>query len=39
MKEELHAREVHAAHLCEVPDHAYALKVVVGVEADIRLGP
>src|SRR5687768_12838231 len=38
VKEELYAREVHATHLGEVPDHAYALQVVVGVQADVRLG-
>src|SRR5688572_21734426 len=39
VKEELDAREVHAPHLCEVPDHAYALQIVIGVKADVRLGP
>src|SRR5437867_1509967 len=39
MKEELDTREVHATHLCEVADDAHALQIVVGVEADVRLGP
>src|SRR5207249_3215826 len=32
-------REVHATHLREVADDAHPLQIVVGVEADVRLGP
>src|SRR6185295_13305886 len=39
VKKELYAREVHATNLCQVPDHSYTLQVVIGVQADVSLGP
>src|SRR5437773_799999 len=38
LQQQLDACEIHAAHLREVPDDPYAPEVLVGVQADVRVG-
>src|SRR5437867_4389182 len=39
LEEHLHTGEIHATCLREVPDHPDPMKIVVGIEADVRVGP